>query len=154
MTQTKPPSLKYYFEVLYTDGTRYIQNEEDISIGEDKTKSCYSDVILHQELGRKIKTFFLFDNETIYSVNLIDGHFEVNKTPFYLHRETDVLKEFELIYYRTNKVSQDFKAVVGDDLIPNMEEAVGPQRVVTSFNFGWRSKDPKGNVREQVIEIY
>lgn len=85
--------LKYLFQATYNDGTIYQQTPEDVSRTDPK-KSCYYDV--DQE---KLKVFFLYNDEHTYSVNLQDGHFEVDNVPFFFHEENN-LKDFKLIFFR------------------------------------------------------
>ena len=85
--------LKYLFTAEYKDGTIYKQNPEDVSIS-DKKRSCFFDV--KQEELRK---FSLCGQGNIFSVNLEDGHFEINNVPFFLEEHIEG-REYRIIFWR------------------------------------------------------
>jgi hypothetical protein len=91
--------LKYLFVVKYKDGSIYQQNSEDISITDSK-RSCYFDVVQD-----KVEEFHLCDTNNVYSVFLNDGHFEINRVPFFMHDTGEGLKDFRLIFYRQHEQS-------------------------------------------------
>lgn len=90
----KPQLLKYIFQVTYKDGSIYASNQEDVSI-KDPKRSCFYDV-----KQSEVKTFFLFNDEHRFSVNLEDGHFEVDGVPFFMHDLNTNLTGFKLVFYR------------------------------------------------------
>lgn len=104
----KPPLLKYIFQVTYKDGTTYTANQEDVSV-KDPQRSCFYDI-----KPEEVKTFFLFNNDHQYSVNLEDGHFEVDGLPFFMHDLNTDLKGFKLVFYRRH--THDFNAEDGSEL--------------------------------------
>lgn len=87
--------LKYLFTATYNDGSTYIQTQEDKSILEPEKRSSFFDVD-HERLV----SFTLTGEGHTYSVNLHDGHFEVDGVPFYFHEE--YLRGFKLIFWRTH----------------------------------------------------
>lgn len=108
MNENKQQLVKYIFQADYKDGTHYTSTQEDISV-QDPLKSCYYDV-KQDELVR----FFLFNDEHTYSVNLEDGHFEIDGVPFVMHeehmhslpngRKIEIpLKDFRLIFFRQHQ---------------------------------------------------
>jgi len=124
--------LKYLFQATYKDGSVYMQNEEDRSVTEPETRSCYYDI--NEE---EIKSFFVFDEKNTFSVNLEDGHFEVNGVPFFMHTNPE-LTGFRLIYYREHTHSF------------NQENGVELSHEVT-YCFGWKANDANGNPVKPVI---
>ena len=84
--------LKYLFQAEYKDGTLFDQNHHDTSVT-DPQKSAYFDVKQDQ-----LKSFHLIGNGNKFTVNLEDGHFEVNGVPFAMHEEP--LSNFRLIFFR------------------------------------------------------
>lgn len=86
--------LKYLFQVVYRSGEVYLQNKEDTSITEPTTRSCYFDVKQDE-----VVSFTLSNREHTYTVNLEDGHFEVDGVSFLMHTDPE-LKDYRLIYYR------------------------------------------------------
>ena len=95
--------LKYKFIAVFTDGSVYEQNKNDVS-SLDTKRSCFYDV-LHS--GKEIKEFILTGGIKEYKVNLLDGHFEINGNKFWLESKklpTNVLKR-ELIFYRQHNVT-------------------------------------------------
>ena len=84
--------LKYLFQAEYKDGTIFNQNPLDTSAVDSK-KSAFFDVKQDQ-----LKLFHLIGNGNKFTVNLEDGHFEVNGVPFAMHEEP--LSNFRLIFFR------------------------------------------------------
>lgn len=126
--------LKYTFQVTYKDGTIYTQNPEDISVT-DSTRSCFYDV--KQE---EVKSFFLFNDEHNFSVNLEDGHFELDGVPFLMHEENDMLKDFRLIFWRRH--THSFNQENGEELSHNVV-----------YRFGWQCT-VDGKNYQQIMQIY
>jgi hypothetical protein len=95
--------LKYLFQVEYTDGTTFKQNKEDVS-STDPKRSAFYDVL---QSGKPIKRFSLVEDKLInpkkVTVDLTDGHFEMNGVPFISEadRPLPVLPEaFTIVFFR------------------------------------------------------
>lgn len=128
--------LKYLFQVTYKDGSIYIQNPEDLSVkAPELGKSCFYDI--EQE---KVKSFFLSNDEHTYSVNLLDGHFEVDGVPFFMHPDRS-LKGFRLVFFRQH--THDLDARSGRELSH-----------VIAYQMGWQARDRKGQEVTRVMEFY
>ncbi len=123
--------LKYLFQVTYKNGDIYQQNKEDISIT-DPLKSCYFDI--NQD---EIKSFFLYNEEHTYSVNLEDGHFEIDGMPFLMHEEN--LKDYRLIFFRQH--THSFNAESYEELSHDVV-----------YRFGWQC-EKGGKNYQQVMQI-
>lgn len=122
--------MKYLFSALYKDGSVYEQNPEDISII-DPLRSCYFD--LKQD---EIEKFKLIGDGNTYSVDLTDGHFEVNGIPFLLHEEE--LKDFRLIFWRRHTHSFNRNDVeLSHDIV---------------YRFGWQCT-VDGKNYQQIMQI-
>ena len=102
------PLLKYIFQVTYKDGSVYQANQEDISVS-DPARSCFYDVKIDE-----VKSFFIFNDEHTYSVNLEDGHFEVDGVPFFMHDLNTNLTGFKLVFFRRH--THDFNAQDGTEM--------------------------------------
>lgn len=99
--------LKYLFTATYKDGRVYQQNAEDKSLIEPEKRSCFFDIA--QDID-KLASFVLKGDGHEYGVSLIDGHFEIDEIPFFMHEGhiKDVgekkilmpLKDFRLIFFR------------------------------------------------------
>lgn len=151
----EPILLKYIFEVHYANGDVYRQNQEDISVGEDKTKSCWTDILSNKE---PIRAFFLFNNEDTYCVNLEDGHFEVNGKPFFLHAE-EHLTDFSIVYFRNVKIQQEFGSTLdgSGQTVADITKPIGAPIRITSFNFGWEKVvkvNGKDVTERRVMQIF
>lgn len=116
--------MKYLFKVEYKDGTIFTQNEDDVSLVDPKRSAFF-------DIKDNIKRFSLI-GEHIYTVDLTDGHFEIDGIDFKMHEEE--LKDFKLIYFRRHKYTFNAK---------HQEKS---HEVV--FRFGWQS----GKLQE-VMEI-
>ena len=125
--------MKYKFQVTYKDGSVYLQNDDDISVTDPK-RSCFYDV--KQE---EVKSFFLFNDEHTFSVNLEDGHFELDGVPFLMHEENDLLKDFRLVFWRRHTHSFN----------QNNEEL--SHQIV--YRFGWQCT-VDGKNYQQIMQIY
>jgi hypothetical protein len=130
------PKKKYKFQATYKDGSTYTKNDEDVSI-QDPLRSCFYDVKQDE-----LRTFFLFNDDVTYSVNLEDGHFEVNGVPFFMHADK-FLKNYRLIYYIVTQehitLSKDKEEHVTGDVV---------------FQLGWQANDSTGKNIQRVMEIY
>ena len=84
--------LKYYFTVLYKDGTKYEQNKQDVSLTDSK-RSCFFDVKQDEVLE-----FMLSDETKNVIVDLEDGSFYINDIKFFMHDQGEGLKDFRLIF--------------------------------------------------------
>lgn len=69
MASATKASLKYLFNVIYDDGTMFVQNEEDIS-ARDPKRSAYYDVKLD-----KVYMFTLNSQDNSVQLNLLEGKF-------------------------------------------------------------------------------
>ena len=121
--------LKYKFTAHY-EADKYVQNDEDRSLTNDE-KSCFFD-IKHDELLR----FELEGDGHKYSVDLTDGHFEIDGIPFKLHELP--LKDFRVIFFRRH--THGFNAM-------NVEIEHD-----TVYRMGWQTTYNGKNYQE-VIEI-
>lgn len=126
--------MKYLFLVEYKDGTIYQQNEQDVSETDPK-RSCYFDV--KQE---EVKKFFLIGADNIFCVDMEDGHFEVNKTAFYLHDKAEPLINRRLIFFRQH--THNFNAETKQELSHEI-----------MFQFGWQANDLSGKNIQHIIEV-
>lgn len=100
---TEPIKNIFLFVANFADGTQFFQDQTDIS-RIDSTKNQFFDVLEKQKQTKLISFFFIpaEGNGNTYAVDLRDGHFEVNGTPFYLHRNElgEHYKDFRLIQCR------------------------------------------------------
>ena len=137
--------LKYLFTAVYSDGTSYTQNVEDRSISEPDKRSCFYDI----DQDRLVKFILAPSPEDecgdghVYSVDLVDGHFEVDGVPFKMHEETN-LHGFRVIFWRNH--THNF--LVGAD------PAVTPEEVkhTTVYRLGWQCTVDDVN-HQRVMEI-
>lgn len=117
--------MKYLFTVQYRDGSTYEQSPDDKS--QTGKGSAYGDVRRDEVLR-----FSLRGNGHVYTVDLSDGHFEVDGTPFRMHE--GAVKSPKLTYCRRHLVG--FNAGM---------QAVAHQ---VAFRFGWEAEDGKQVVME------
>lgn len=125
--------LRYLFQATYKDGTVYKQNEEDKSVTEPDTRSCFFDVKQDE-----VKTFFVFNDNHTYSVNLEDGHFEIDGVPVFMHTDPR-WKDFRLIYYRqhTHNLTTE-----GQELGHSVE-----------YCLGWQTNDENGENVKRIMTL-
>jgi len=124
-----PMPLKYLFIAEYKDGV-FKQTPEDVSV-KDPKRSCFFDVD-HDKLVR-----FHLVGDHKFTVDLRDGHFEVNGVSFFMHEEP--LKDFRLIYFR--KHTHHF----------NIQYEEKAHEIV--YRMGWQTTNEKGENVQRVLEI-
>lgn len=138
MNENKQQLVKYIFQADYKDGMHYTSTQEDVSVTDPK-RSCFYDVD-HEKLVR----FFLFNDEHTYSVNLEDGHFEIDGVPFFVHEDhmqtlpngkkiPTPLKGFRLVFFRQHQ--HDFDAKSGKELDHRISYHMGWQCTVGGSNY-------------------
>lgn len=157
---TNNPMLKYLFTAKFEDGSEIIQTSEDKSVIDPIKRNTYYDLVQAQKT-KKLVSFRLKEaiGERWFSVDLLDGHFEVNGIPFYMHEVENKevhpieitnplqLKDFELVYFQSN--THTFRAAVQDGRILKAKE-MGSQ--IKVFRFGWRTQH-NGKNYQQIIQI-
>ena len=122
--------LKYLWTVIYKDGSVMGQSSNDLS-RTDSSRSAFFDI--QQD---RVKCFILKGVKHTYSVDLIDGHFEVNGVPFRFHERLVKLTNIRLIFFRRHT-----HTFIGDD-----SEHI-------TYRFGWQANDPTGANVQRVMEI-
>ena len=148
--------LKYLFIVIFLDGKKIIQTKEDVC-PTDKKRTAYWDLVLKDQFGfgivdddgllkprPDIKSFTLVGPEQRFSVDLIDGHFEIDGQrvgtidgkPMIVPPQDAVLS---LIYFRRRK--QHFH--IGNGNGKEMREEC-------EFHFGWKSST--GHIQTLILE--
>lgn len=125
--------LTHLFQATYKSGEVYHQTQDDVS-NVDPLKSAFFDVKQDE-----LKTFFLSSDKDVFSVNLEDGHFEVNGTPFFMHAQSD-LTNYRLIYFRvrTHHLNQSTGEQTEDPIV---------------YQLGWQANDKEGNNIKRIMEI-
>ena len=129
--------LKYLFEAHFADGTSVLQTREDKSVANNE-RSAFYDVT--QRLD-DVEVFGLYDENHVYVVDLRDGHFEIDGTPFFAVEDSLRLPsnvKYRLIYFRRHNVA----------INSSMEELSHTVR----FHFGWEVTID-GNKYERVISV-
>jgi len=149
--------MKYIFKAEFLDGTSYTQNHEDIPLAGLGHGSCFSDIQERVRNGEVTK-FTLTGDGQVHSVDLTDGHFEVNGVPFDCASEhtRPPLSNFRVIYLRRSRryVKQHIEVREIDGklqpVVTGSEDAGGE---VVGFKIGWQANDAKGNNYQQTIEV-
>lgn len=126
-------ALKYLFIAEYKDGTIYEQTPADVSISDAK-RSCFFDV-RQDDLSK----FYLVSVDKVFSVDLNDGHFEVNHTPFFMHDSGEGLKDFRIIFFRqhTHKFNIGMQETAHD----------------IEYLIGWQCNDKEGKNHKRIMQI-
>ena len=122
--------LKYLFIAQYNDGTEFRQNENDVS-SQDSKRSAFFDII--QE---KLVRFSLVGDGRVFSVDLTDGHFEINGIPFRMHDES--IENIRLIFFRKHT--------------HNYNLALEEQSHDIIYRMGWQA-NLHGSNTQRVMEI-
>jgi hypothetical protein len=131
----------YLFEADFSDGTTYIQGDADQSI-DTPGKNCFYDVLnrLHD-----VVAFHLVGEGHRYSVNLLDGHFEIDGLRFQAGQDQfEPVNGFTLIRYLRTREAITLNRETGEEVSHESD---------TDFIIGWQAKDEKGKNHQQVITI-
>lgn len=128
-----------HFEADFEDGTTYVQGADDSSIDTEGKNSFYD--ILQRE--KDVVTFRIVkDDGNTLSVNLHDGHFEVNGVPFFAHPQfTTVKTPLKLIYFK--EMHQNFHQ--GDNEPFEIK--------VNRYFIGWEGEGTNGKNVKQTIAV-
>lgn len=123
--------MKYLFACRFSDGSRYFQRADDVSLTNDK-KSAFFDV-----MDKDIVRFWIDGDGHHIVVDLTDGHFDVDGASFKLH-DDEGLKNFRLIYYR--RITAKFSGT----------EEVERE---TEFCIGWQTNGKFGENIKRILMI-
>lgn len=135
-----PVELKYFFTARFRDGSSYHQNMMDVSTIDPK-RSCFYDVLQRED---ELMWFSLDNGENYYKVDITDGHFEVNGTPFRMHDTAIPLINMRLIFYRQREVTMTGDR--WDSMVQQSENGI-------VYCIGWQANDEKGNNIKRIMEI-
>lgn len=137
------------FYANYADGTQIAQNQEDI--GTVEGRNCFFDV-LEKEKETPLISFVLANGTHSFGVDLVDGHFEVNGVPFFMHdlKRTEAdLKNFRIIYFRN--VEQITNVTVDPDTGEPLDGTVLAVKV--GYTIGWQANDETGKNIQKYIKV-
>lgn len=128
----------YSYTAAYEDGTVIEYDKENPDISEvNTTKSKFFD-IQEKEKESKLISFVIHNDTQSVGVDLRDGHFEVNGTPFFQHRPDLIpYKDFRIIFYRT----------VRRTIHQNGEE-IGAE--IYGYTIGWQTSETKENIQKTI----
>jgi hypothetical protein len=133
--------LKYLFQANFKDGSFIQQTQADES-ATTPGKNCFHDV---KQRIDDVVSFGFFSDETpnTYVVDLTDGHFEVNGTPFTAQDPSGEKlpsdAKFRLVYFKRHchGFNVDLQEVSHD----------------LAFHLGWQVTTPDGKNIQQTIAI-
>ncbi len=134
--------LKYLFRAEFDDCKEIRQTLDDKSVLDPENRSQFYDVLEYQKQHRLL-SFTLEDESHIYKVDLQDGHFEIDGTPFKMHEKQFAV--YELIFYRNH--THTFLQTVGAGE-PTTEET--SHKVV--YRIGWKAKEDQKEQRVLQVE--
>ena len=128
----------HLFIAEYKDGKQYEQGDLDQSL-QDENKNAFYDIFYKpiKPLEDLIR-FSLSGNDHTYTVDLRDGHFEIDGVPFKQHEE-DFLIDFRLIYFRRHLVH----TVIGG-------EKHGQQTREFEYHLGWQTTFKGKNYKQTI----
>lgn len=157
------PELKYLFEAEYADGETIVQPDDNVSrlqpeFDKDGWRpSAFYDV---QEKAKQVDLvrFSLIGEGHRYSVDLQDGHFEIDGLPFQAHPQGlhvyhTAENPLRLIFFRetTRHTTLDLTANQrGDYEISGLEHS---DPVVSRYIIGWQTLTDKGENIQQTIAV-
>ncbi len=94
-----------HFEADFKDNTTYIQGADDVSI-DTEGRNAFYDIL--QRMDDVVQFHLIKDDNTRYTVDLRDGHFEINGIAFTSHDQFYVPGVLKLIYFK--EMHQNFHA--------------------------------------------
>ncbi len=133
------PRLDYLFEADFNDGTTYYQGADDESLYHDKDKdgngpSSYRDVL---DRIQDVQRFHLIGNKTRYTVDLSDGHFEIDGAPFIVERPSIPLTDLKLFFLRYNNVESTAETTMQKNGLWSQLKEVGRSHYVDRYVIGF-----------------
>jgi len=126
--------MKYLFNAQFNDGVVFQQDSEDRHPTKPD-KSSFTHLLEEADIHGGIALFQLKNEEHTYSVNLLDGHFEIDGVSTIV----EGLSDFRLVYYRQHR--HKFNATLTMETAHEVE-----------FHFGWQTTFEGKNV-QQVITL-
>ena len=123
-----PYKLEFLFIAETYDGQIIPQTANDIS-PLDPTKSSFYDVLQH-----KIKRFSLHGKGMIFTIDLTDGHYEVNGNIVHTKRPPGKC-ELRLIYYRQVQQRMSIATDGAEKLMPIVRYFIGWQANYRGKNY-------------------
>lgn len=121
-----------HFQADFKNKTTYIQNGNDESV-DVKGKNSFYDIL--QRMDEVSQFHIVKDDGTRYTVDLTDGHFEVNGVSFIIHDQHYTPRKMKLIYFK--EMHQNFK-VGGDE----------PYEIrVNRYFMGWECNENDKNTK-------
>ena len=156
------PDLKYLFEAEFTDGETITQPADNASRihkmdAEGYQPSAFRDV--EDKVAEvPLRRFSIVGDGHRYTVDMQDGHFEIDDIPFAAHPQALRVRSTEknplrLIYYRETKQESDLTYTMdgqGGSELTDVKE--GP-RVVARYFLGWQTKLDDGENIQQTIAL-
>lgn len=115
-----------HFEAEFKDGTTYVEREDDTSEDTENKNSFYDVLKRIQDVRQFNIVVEDEDSVTDYTVDLTDGHFEINGVPFTVHDQFYTPEDIELVYWK--EVRQEF------DQYRNII-----RRYVNRYFIGWKT---------------
>lgn len=140
---------KTHFEADLDDGTTYIQGDDDLSI-DTEGKNAFYDIL--QRLDKVVRFHIVKGNGTRYTVDLTDGHFEVNEVPFVIHDQFYEPKgKLKLIFFKEMHRNALLGGTVHED--GSVEQKMEEQEPYCNRYFiGWEDEQHKHAQNNQ--ELY
>lgn len=154
--------LKYLFEAEFVDGEILLQPEDNKSRvhkmdAEGYQPSAFRDV-LDKEKKVRLREFHLVGEGHRYTVNLEDGHFEIDGIPFVAHQQglrvwstkDDPLR---IIFFRETKQEQNLTFRMDGEGGSELESVENGERYVSRYFIGWQTKLANGENIQQTIAV-
>lgn len=150
------PKLNYLFEADFADGTTYHQGADDESINhppdaEGNGPSAFRDV---QDRMDEVKRFHLVHTETgtRYTVDLTDGHFEVNGVPFFIERKDLPYSDVKLFYLRYTNVDSTVQATANKKGLFNWKKAqeINRAHYVARYVIGYTAQQAGKEINQSI----
>lgn len=137
--------MKYLFSAQFKDGSVVKQTSEDVS-STDPLRSAFYDVARRID---EVDSFHLYNAKRSYTVDLKDGHFEIDGCHFAAQpvSSPQAMPEggkYELLYFRD--VTRHF------NIEPDAEKPESTS-VDIAFRFGWTYTVPDGRSWTQTLVI-
>jgi hypothetical protein len=158
--------LRYLFKVVYQDGTVFEQRPDDRSVLEEGRSAFFDATVRVDERNNlavdahgtplrrhDLAAFVLYpqldDEGPICLVDLMDGHFELNGAPFWLH--TGQIGPLRLLFSRRHTHNFNVAVVIGADGDPNMGPPVEQEHRI-AYRVGWQGL-VDGKLTNTVLEL-
>lgn len=155
--------LKYLYEAEFADGSQLLQPEDNVSSlrptfdAHGHRPSAFYDV-LERAKTVPLTQFSLIGDGHRFTVDLQDGHFEIDGIPFQAHHQALLVRSTKKsplvpIYFRETQLKNSQKFRLNEVGEWELDESDTQEKTVSRYFIGWQTKLDNGENIQQTIAV-